>query len=135
MGPPRRGVFWDRWLSAYYADRVPVHVAGSPDRELAGPPLRGRAGGARAAPPDPPPPQRPPAKGHRARLDAAKAGHALAKLHHQLVAFPGGDGHPVVVPVRVAGATRAASSSAPRRGCSRKAVGARTAGARLPREG
>src|SRR5436190_20814568 len=26
MGPPKRGVFWDRWLSAYYADRVPVHV-------------------------------------------------------------------------------------------------------------
>src|SRR3954469_4867593 len=26
MGPPARGPFWDRWLSAYYADRVPVHV-------------------------------------------------------------------------------------------------------------
>src|SRR4051812_9135308 len=26
MGPPKRGVFWDRWLSAYYSDRVPVHV-------------------------------------------------------------------------------------------------------------
>src|SRR5204862_5571788 len=26
MGPPRRGVFWDRWLAAYYGDRVPVHV-------------------------------------------------------------------------------------------------------------
>src|SRR3954465_13650292 len=26
MGPPRRGPFWDRWLSAYYGDRVPVHV-------------------------------------------------------------------------------------------------------------
>ena len=24
MGPPKRGVFWDRWLQAYYADRVPV---------------------------------------------------------------------------------------------------------------
>src|SRR3954452_5268536 len=27
MGAPARGPFWDRWLSAYYADRVPVHVA------------------------------------------------------------------------------------------------------------
>src|SRR5436309_13936300 len=26
LGEPRRGFFWDRWLSAYYADRVPVHV-------------------------------------------------------------------------------------------------------------
>src|SRR5213080_4973876 len=26
MGPPRRGVFWDRWLREYYSDRVPVHV-------------------------------------------------------------------------------------------------------------
>src|SRR4051812_8838376 len=26
LGPPRRGLFWDRWLEAYYADRVPVHV-------------------------------------------------------------------------------------------------------------
>jgi hypothetical protein len=24
MGPPRTGIFWDRWLSAYYADRVLV---------------------------------------------------------------------------------------------------------------
>jgi hypothetical protein len=26
MGPPRGGFFWDRWLSAYYADRVIVTV-------------------------------------------------------------------------------------------------------------
>src|SRR5436190_11773571 len=26
LGPPKRGVFWDRWLAAYYGDRVPVHV-------------------------------------------------------------------------------------------------------------
>jgi hypothetical protein len=26
MGPPRTGIFWDRWLSAYYADRVLVTV-------------------------------------------------------------------------------------------------------------
>src|SRR3954469_23253854 len=27
MGAPKRGVFWDRWLSAYYADRVLVTVS------------------------------------------------------------------------------------------------------------
>src|SRR3954469_23906351 len=26
LGPPRTGPFWDRWLSAYYADRIPIHV-------------------------------------------------------------------------------------------------------------
>ena len=26
VGPPRTGLFWDRWLSAYYADRVIVTV-------------------------------------------------------------------------------------------------------------
>ena len=26
MGPPRTGLFWDRWLSAYYADRIVVTV-------------------------------------------------------------------------------------------------------------
>src|SRR3954467_5136431 len=26
MGEPARGAFWDRWLAAYYADRVPVHI-------------------------------------------------------------------------------------------------------------
>src|SRR3954451_8628075 len=26
LGAPKRGVFWDRWLSAYYGDRVPVHI-------------------------------------------------------------------------------------------------------------
>jgi hypothetical protein len=103
MGPPRSGPFWDRWLSAYYADRVPVHVqverivswpdlGCAADAEVLGAPL-----------PGPPPPQEPPAKGTGPRLDAAKAGRALAKLPHQLVAYRGEDGHPVVAPVRVRG--------------------------------
>jgi hypothetical protein len=104
MGPPRRGLFWDRWLSAYYADRVPVHVqverivswadlGCAAEPEVHGAPL-----------PGPPPAQEPPAKGTGPRLDAARAGRALAKLPHQLVAYRGEDGHPVVAPVRVRGA-------------------------------
>src|SRR5581483_7566673 len=27
MGPQKSGFFWDRWLEAYYRDRVPVDVA------------------------------------------------------------------------------------------------------------
>ncbi|HEY0631950.1 MAG TPA: pyridoxamine 5'-phosphate oxidase family protein [Thermoleophilaceae bacterium] len=104
MGPPRRGVFWDRWLAAYYADRVPVHVevhrvVSWPDLRCAGEPEVHGAGL-----PDPPQAQLAPAKGTGPRVDAARAGKALAKLPHQLVAFRGGDGHPVVVPVHVAGA-------------------------------
>ena len=101
LGEPRRGVFWDRWLAAYYADRVPVHIhvhriASWPDLRCTGEPE------VHGAPlPEPPPPQEPPAKGTGPRVDCARAGRALAKLPHQLLAFRGGDGHPVVVPVRV----------------------------------
>ncbi|MEA2438976.1 MAG: hypothetical protein QOH76_400 [Thermoleophilaceae bacterium] len=101
MGPPARGPFWDRWLSAYYADRVPVHV--SVHRIVSWPDLRcGGEPEVHGVPlAEPPDPQRPPAKGTGPRLDAARAGRALAKLPHQLLAFRGGDGHPVVLPVRV----------------------------------
>src|SRR3954454_7886583 len=64
MGPPARGVFWDRWLSAYYGDRVPVHV--KVERILSCPALRcaGEPETHGSAPPaDPPAPQEPPAKG------------------------------------------------------------------------
>src|SRR3954451_18032072 len=76
MGPPRRGVFWDRWLSAYYADRVPVHVhveriVSWPDLRCAGEPeLHGAAIARNASPP----PQKPPGKGTGSRLDSARAG-------------------------------------------------------------
>jgi hypothetical protein len=106
MGPPRRGVFWDRWLSAYYADRVPVHVqveriVSWPDLRCAGEPeLHGAAIAGDASPP----PQKPPGKGTGPRLDSARAGTAASKLPHQLVAFRGADGYPTVVPVRVTGA-------------------------------
>src|SRR3954467_16654 len=104
MGPPARGPFWDRWLSAYYADRVPVHIdvhriVSWPDLRCAGEPeVHG------AALPATHEPQEPPKKGTGPRVDCARAGRALTKLPHQLVAFRGGDGHPVVVPVRVASA-------------------------------
>jgi hypothetical protein len=106
MGPPRRGLFWDRWLSAYYADRVPVHVQVArivswPDLRCEGEP---EVHGTPASGDGPPPPQKPPAKGTGPRLDAARAGTAASKLPHQLVAFRGSDGHPVVVPVRITGA-------------------------------
>jgi hypothetical protein len=104
LGEPRRGVFWDRWLAAYYADRVPVHIdvhriVSWPDLRCSGAPeVHG------APPAEPPPAQEPPGKGTGPRVDCVRAGRGLAKLPHQLVAFRGGDGHPIVVPVRVGGA-------------------------------
>src|SRR3954462_14076008 len=102
MGPPKRGVFWDRWLSAYYTDRVPVHVR--VERIVSWPDLRcDGAPEVHGAPwPEPPPePQAPPAKGTGPRRDAERDARASAKLAHQLIAYRGADGYPVVVPVRV----------------------------------
>lgn len=102
MGPPKRGVFWDRWLSAYYADRVPVHVdvervvvwpdlrcAG--EREVFGAPLPAEAAA----------PQEPPKKGAGPRLDVDAAQRKLTALPHALLAYVEADGHPGVLPIQI----------------------------------
>src|SRR4051794_28503146 len=98
MGPPARGPFWDRWLSAYYADRVPVHV--QVERIVSWPDLA--CGGSPEVfgapwPADAPESQKPPAKGTGPRLDAAKSGRLAGKLPHVLLTYRGADGHPVIV--------------------------------------
>ncbi len=103
MGPPRSGPFWDRWLAAYYADRVPVEVeverilawpnlacAGEPD--LFGAPLTAT---------EPPGPQARPKKGTSPRIDVDRATRRLRKLPHRLLAWQGATGHPAVLPVEV----------------------------------
>src|SRR5919112_5195698 len=105
MGKPARGPFWDRWLSAYYADRVTVHddvhrIVAWPDLRCAGSP---EVVGAPWTEEDRlPAGQKLPAKGTGPRMDAVRAAKALRKLPHQLLGYRGGDGHPVVVPVEVA---------------------------------
>jgi hypothetical protein len=102
MGAPRIGPFWNRWLSAYYADRVLVTVkvervvswpdlACTGERMVTGEPLA-------AGDPDP---QAPPKNGVAPRVDVARAARRLRALPHALVAYPGIDGFPMVVPVRV----------------------------------
>ncbi len=102
MGAPRRGVFWDRWLQAYYADRVLVtvdveRVAVWPDLEASGEPevfgapLPGREAE----------PQAPPKKGTGPRVDAGRAGQRAAGLPHRLLTYVQADGYPTVVPVTV----------------------------------
>jgi hypothetical protein len=102
MGPPKKGVFWDRWLDAYYADRVLVtvrvhRVACWPDPGCTGEPSVSGA----ALPEHDPTPQSPPAKGTGPRVDVDRAARRLRSLPHVLLGFQDADGYPMVVPVGV----------------------------------
>jgi Pyridoxamine 5'-phosphate oxidase len=105
MGPPRTGIFWDRWLSAYYTDRVLVTVR--VERVISWPDLACQ--GEQAVAGKPWPPQQPnsqasPRNGTGPRVDVARAARRLTALPHVLLAYPGVDGFPLIVPVTV-GAT------------------------------
>jgi hypothetical protein len=105
MGAPKRGPFWDRWLSAYYADRVIVTVAVErvlswADSSCASEPEV--FGAARSAPPES---QAAPAKGTGPRVDTAKAARRAAALDHVLLSYRDGDGLPMIVPVGVGAAS------------------------------
>jgi hypothetical protein len=102
LGPPKRGLFWDRWLAAYYADRVPVHVDVErvvvwPDLRCAGTPAVFGA----PLPAEPAASQEPPKKGVAPRLDVDAARRKLAALPHVLLAHVQADGYPSVAPVEV----------------------------------
>ena len=106
MGPPKTGLFWDRWLDAYYADRVLVTVAVKrvvswPDGSLAGQPTVTGAPLAESRLPS----QQAPAKGTGPRVDAERAAKRLRGLPHVLLGYADGDGYPVVVPVGVGAAS------------------------------
>lgn len=102
MGEPRTGVFWDRWLKAYYADRIIVsvqvqRVLSWPEPTASGSPsVTGRAleGGE-------PPAQAAPKNGTGPRLDAVRAARRLRPLAHTLLGYAGGDELPLVVPVGI----------------------------------
>lgn len=104
MGKPKRGPFWDRWLAAYYADRVPVEVTAHrivvwPDLDCRGEPeVLGEP-----LPAAPPAPQAEPRNGAVPRLDVDRALRKLEGLDHRLLTFKGADGYPLVLPVEVRG--------------------------------
>jgi hypothetical protein len=104
LGPPRRGLFWDRWLRVYYRDRVLVTIAverivrwrslecrGEP--EVIGSPLPD--GGVKQAEPK---------KGIGPRVDSRRAMRRLQAVPHRLLGFVRADGLPFVIPVSVAAA-------------------------------
>lgn len=109
MGPAKTGrLFWDRWLSAYYADRVLVDI--EVERIVSWPALDCAGEAAMHGSPlpkEPAPSQPPPAKGISPRVPVEKAATSLRPLPHRLVAALGGDGYPVVLPFEVGGASEA----------------------------
>ncbi|MEU3521598.1 hypothetical protein ABZ770_41250 [Streptomyces sp. NPDC006654] len=103
LGAMPAGRLWDWVLGDYLDTRVVIdillkRIASWPDVRAAG-----DLSVAGAAWPEPPMPQLPPAKGSGPRLDTGKLHRQVDKLQHQLLAYRGADGHPVVLPVRVTG--------------------------------
>lgn len=108
MGPAKTGPSWDRWLSAYYTDRVLVTVnvhrlLSWPDGDAAAAPVVHGA----SPPAEDPPDQTPPGKGSGPRVDTARAARRLRALPHTLLGYRAADGFPVIVPVHVGTASSA----------------------------
>jgi len=100
LGPLATGWFWDRWLRAYYQDRVVVWIqvrrvtvraADGTLRPVIGEPLTEAS----------PPVQRPPRNGTGPRVDARRAGRRVAEQPNRLLTYRDADGYPAVVPVDV----------------------------------
>jgi nitroimidazol reductase NimA-like FMN-containing flavoprotein (pyridoxamine 5'-phosphate oxidase superfamily) len=109
LGPAKTGrLFWDRWLRAYYADRVLVDI--DVERIVSWPALDCTGEAAvhgSPLPAEPAPNQRAPTKGTSPRVPVEKAAARLSPLPHRLVAALGGDGYPMVLPFEVVGTTEA----------------------------
>ncbi len=105
LGPPKTGkLFWDRWLSAYYADRllvdIEVHrIVSWPTADCEG---EAKIHGA-PLPTQPPTSQSQPepAKGTAPRVPVPRAAKRLRALPHRLVAATAQDGYPQVLPFEV----------------------------------
>jgi len=100
LGRLATGWFWDRWLRAYYQDRVVVwievrrvvvHAADGTLGHVIGEALPGAA----------PPMQTPPRNGRGPRVDARRAGRRIAEQPNRLLSYRDADGYPTVVPVDV----------------------------------
>jgi hypothetical protein len=107
VGEVARGPVWDRLLREYYAERVFVDItlqrlAVWPDLTASG--TRKVTG---AAWPSSAGPQPAPKNGTGSRIDVAKAAGQIASLPHRVLAYRGADGFPVIVPVQIAGHSRA----------------------------
>ncbi|MCA2216951.1 hypothetical protein [Jidongwangia harbinensis] len=97
------GRFWNWALREYVEHRLVIdipliRVVSWPDPHATGTPdVSG------APQPEPPAAQKPPAKGTGPRVDTAKFARQARKMPHHVIAYRGGDGYPVIAPVRVTG--------------------------------
>ncbi|WP_436535291.1 hypothetical protein [Actinoplanes sp. HUAS TT8] len=103
LGAAPTGPVWDWLLREYHQQRVVIDI--TVRRVATWPALDGR--GALRVTGEPWPaeaaaPQEPPAKGTAPRVDPAKLHKQIHKLPHQVIAFRGADGFPLVLPVRAA---------------------------------
>jgi hypothetical protein len=99
LGAPKTGRFWDRWLKAYYADRVLVTV--QVERVVSWPTLEAAGRPTVFGPPLPahaPACQREPTGGVAPRVDVARAAKRIGRLPHVLAGYVGADGLPVIAP-------------------------------------
>jgi len=102
---PRDVGIWERPMAVYHW-RVPVEM--QVERVLAWPDLacQGQPELTGAPLPDAPAPQSPPKNGTGPRVNHEKAAKLAAGLPNVLLAWVGGDGFPVIVPVTVEGAEK-----------------------------
>jgi Pyridoxamine 5'-phosphate oxidase len=106
MGAPRTGVFWGRWLRAYYEDRVLVTV--QVERVVSWPDLSCGADPTAAGAPLPqgePASQVPPRNGTWPRIQVERAARRVRKLPHLLLAWVAADGFPQIAPVHLENAS------------------------------
>ncbi len=129
LGPVRGGIA-GRWLRVYYWERVAITVEVRRILVWAGLGGSGEPTMLGAPQPAPPPAQDPPRNGAGPRVDAQRLLREIRRLPHTLLAWAGGDGMPMVVPVTAAAATGcpprrpsscSARARAPGRGCARRA--------------
>jgi hypothetical protein len=108
LGAPRRGPFWDRWLHAYYDDRVLVtvsvgRVCSWPDSAC----VRALTVYGAPLPEATPAPQEPPRNGTGPRVSPARLQRRARALAHALLGYVGADGFPFIAPVRIGAASEA----------------------------
>lgn len=97
------GRFWNWALREYVEHRLVIDIPVSRVVSWPGLDATGEPEVSGASWPEPPAPQQPPAKGTGPRVDTAKFARSARKMPHQVVAYRGGDGFPVIAPVRVTG--------------------------------
>ncbi|WP_326798195.1 hypothetical protein OG946_24715 [Streptomyces sp. NBC_01808] len=103
LGEAKRGKIWDWLLREYQRERAFVDIG--VERLATWPELSAHGVVTVSGPswPEPPAAQRPPRNATSPRVRVPKLARQIAALPHQLLAYRGADGYPVILPVKVTG--------------------------------